>query len=326
MALSNMQVYNNEIIGLTIELLGQATNKFNQASGGSIILSTDGFRGDYDKESFFQQLAGARRRVNRYGANNAQASTALAQGEVAGVKVAGGFGPVLFEPSQMTWLQRNPGEAINAIAEGFADALLADQLNTAVGAGVAAIENQAALVNDVSALTAGAGALTQTVLNGSHAKFGDMSSMLTADVMTGAAYHKLLEKGLENGERLFESSNVRVQSILGKVFVVSDIPSLYVAGTPNKHKVLSLVNRGIVVDNTSDVVSNLETTNGKERIETTWQADYTFGLKVKGFAWDATNGGKSPDDATLFTGTNWDKAVAEDKHLAGTLAIADADQ
>lgn len=321
-----MQVYNNEIVGLTIELLGQATSKFNAASGGSIILSTDGFRGDYDKESFFQQLAGAQRRVNRYGTNAAQSATDLTQSELVGVKVAGGFGPVLFEPSQMAWLQRNPGEAITAIAEGFADALLADQLNTAVGAGVAAIGNQASLVNDVSAETGGAGALTQTALNGSHAKFGDMSSMLVADVMTGAAYHKLLEKGLENGERLFQSSNVRVQSILGKIFVVSDIPALYEAGTPNKHKVLSLVNRGIVVDNTSDVISNLETSNGKQRIETTWQADYTFGLKVKGFAWDVVNGGASPDDAALFTGSNWDKAYAEDKHLAGTLAIADADQ
>lgn len=322
MSLSDMQVYNDEIVGLTIELLGQKTNIFNAASGGTIVLSTDGFRGDFSKESFFQQIAGAQRRVNRYGANAAQAATNLTQGEVAGVKVAGGFGPVLFEPSQLTWLQENPGAAITAISEGFADALLADQLNTAVGAAVAAIENNAAVVNDVSA-SAG---LDQVALNGSHAKFGDMSSMLLTDVMSGAAYHKLLEKGLQNGERLFESSNVMVQSILGKVFVVSDIPSLYVAGTPNKHKVLSLVNRGLVVDNTSDIIANMETTNGKQRIETTWQADYTFGLKIKGYAWDVTNGGKSPDDTALFTGTNWDKAVTEDKHTAGTLAIADADQ
>lgn len=322
MALSNMQVYNSEIVGTTIELLGQMTNKFNQASGGAIVLSTDGFRGDYDKSSFFQQVAGAKRRVNRYGANGAQASTALTQAENVGVKVAGGFGPILFEPSQMSWLQRNPGEAILAIAEGFADALLADQLNTAIGAAVAAIENNAAMVNDVSA-TLG---LSQQVLNGAHAKFGDMSSMLVSDVMTGAAHHDLIDKGLANGERLFESSNVLVQSILGKIIVVSDIPSLYVAGTPNKHKVLSLVNRGVIVDNTSDVISNLETSNGKERIETTWQADYTFGLKVKGYAWDTVNGGASPDDTALFTGTNWDKVVTDNKHTAGVLAIADADK
>lgn len=321
MALSDMQVYNNEIVGTTIELLGQMTDKFNAASGGAIVLSTDGFRGDYDKESFFNQLASAQRRVDRYAANTAQAATNLTQGEVVGVKVAGGFGPVLFEPSQLSWMQRDPGAAIMAISEGFADALLADQLNTAVGAAVAAIENHAALVNDVS----GTGGITQQALNGSHAKFGDSSSMLVTDVMSGSVYHRLIGEALANSNELFQSSNVRVIDILGKLVVVSDIPALYEAGTPNKDKVLSLTNRGIVVDNTSDILSNLETDNGKKRIETTWQADYTFGLKLKGFAWDVANGGASPEDAELFTGTNWDKAVADDKHLAGTLAIGSAD-
>jgi len=326
MALSNMVVYNEQIRLRTIELIGQMLDKFNAASANTIILSTEGFMGDFSRESFATTLAGAQRRVDRNIVNGAVSATPYGEDEMVGVKVAGGFGPVLFEPSQLTYLESNPEEAINNIAAGFADALLADQLNTAVGCAVAAVENQAALVNDVSALTAGAGALTQTVLNGSHAKFGDMSQLLRADVMTGAAYHKLLEKGLENGERLFESTNVTVQSILGKVFVVSDIPALTETGTPNKSKVLSLVDRGIIVDNTSDIITNMETTNGKGRIETTWQADYTFGTKLKGYAWDIANGGASPDDATLFTGSNWDVKMASLKHTAGTLAIADIDQ
>lgn len=326
MSLANMQVYNEQIRLRTIELIGQNLPVFNAASGNTIVLSAEGFMGDFSKESFFDTLASAQRRVDRYAANATASATALSESELVAVKVAGGFGPVVFEPSQLSYLQSNPVEAVNVIAQGFADALLADQLNTAVGAAVAAIENQTALVNDVSALTAGAGALTQSVLNGSHAKFGDMSGRLRADIMTGAAYHKLLEKGLANGEELFNSSNVTVQSILGKIFVVSDIPSLSVTGTPNETKVLSLVDRGIVVDNTSDIITNLDTTNGKGRIETTWQADYTFGVKLKGYAWDIANGGASPTDAELFTGTNWDPAVTSLKHTAGTLAVADIDQ
>lgn len=326
MSNANMVIYNEQIRLRTIELIGQMLPVFNQASANTIILSSEGFMGDFSRESFATTLAGAQRRVDRNAANSSAASTPYAEDELVGVKVAGGFGPILFEPAQMTYLQSNPEEAINNIAAGFADALLADQLNTAVGCAVAAVENQATLVNDVSALTAGAGALTQSVLNGSHAKFGDMSQLIRADVMTGAAYHKLLEKGLENGERLFESTNVTVQSILGKVFVVSDIPALTVSGTPNKSKVLSLVDRGIIVDNTSDIITNMDTTNGNQRIETTWQADYTFGTKLKGYAWDIANGGASPEDAELFTGTNWDLKMASTKHTAGTLAIADIDQ
>lgn len=326
MSLGNMQAYDEQIRLRTIELLGQDLQKFNQASGGAIVLDMSRWTGNYSRASFYNSLAGAQRRVNRFAANGAVGATALSESEMVGVKVAGGFGPVIFEPSQLTWLSSNPEEAINVISQGFADALLADQLNTVVGCAVSAVENIAALVNDVSALTAGAGALTQSVLNGSHAKFGDQSGMLIADVMTGAAYHKLIEKGLANGERLFESSNVTVQSILGKLFVVSDIPALFVAGTPNKTKVLSLVAGGAIVDNASDIITNLDPANGKERIETTWQADYSFGVKLKGYAWDIANGGASPDDTALFTGSNWDNVMGDVKHTAGTLAIADIDQ
>lgn len=326
MALANMNVYDTEIYTNTIELLGQKLTAFNAASGGTIVLDANAWRGNYTKESFFQQLAGAQRRVDRNVANAPQAGTNLAMGEFGGVKVAGGFGPVTFEPSQMTWLMENPGTAIMVIAEGFADALLADQLNTAVGAAVAAVENQAALVNDVSAVAAPGGALTSKVLNGSHFKFGDANAMLRADIMHSRGNEVLINNALDNGERLFESSNVTVVSILGKLMVVSDIPALLETGTPNKVKVLSVTVGGIVVDNSTDIITNMETSNGQTRIETTWQADYSFGLRLKGYKWDEANGGSSPNDADLFTGTNWDVAMADVKHTLGTLAIADADQ
>ena len=321
MSLSDMKVYNDDIVGTTIELLGQKTDQFNAASGGAIVLSTASWRGDFSRESFFNQIASAKRRVDRYAAIASQAATALTQGEHVGVKVAGGFGPVLFEPAQMTWLNEDPASAIRAISEGFSDALLADQLNTAVGAAVAAVSGQAALVNDVSA-SAG---LSLNALNNSHAKFGDQSQLLITDIMTGAAYHTLVDKALTNANQLFVAGNVMVVDVLGKRYVISDIPALYEAGTPNKTKVLSVVANGIIVDNASDIISNIDTSNGNTRIQTTWQADYSFGLKLKGYSWDATNGGKSPLDAELFTASNWDKAVAENKHTLGTLAIADAD-
>lgn len=321
MALSNMNVYDTEIYTTTIELLGQKLDAFNAASGGTIVLDANAWRGNYTKESFYQQLAGAQRRVNRNQANASVSATALAMGETGGVKVAGGFGPITFEPSQMTWLMESPEDAIMVISEGFADALLADQLNTSVACAVAAVENQATLVNDVSA-TAG---LDQKVLNGSHFKFGDANSMLRADIMHSASNKVLIDKALDNGERLFESANVTVVSILGKLMIVSDIPALFVAGTPNKIKVLSVVVGGIVVDNSTDIITNMETSNGNERIETTWQADYTFGVKLLGYKWDESNGGSSPDDTALLTGTNWDLAMTDVKHTLGTLAVADAD-
>lgn len=321
MALSNIKVYDEEIAGNTIELLGQQIEKFNQASGNAIILSSNAWAGDYSKESFYNQIASARRRVNRYGANGDVTATNLTQGEMVAVKIAGGFGPILFEPAQLDWMQRNPGEATMVIAEGFANALLADQLNTAIMAAVAAVQNQSALVNDVS----GSGAITYNAINASHAKFGDRSGAIVTDVMASSVYHKLIDQNVTNSSRLFTAGDVRVVDIFGKIVVVSDIPALYEAGTPNKDKVLSVVNQGIIVDDASKILTNLETTNGKDRIETTWQADYSFGLRLKGYSWDTANGGKSPSDAEIATGANWDKAMAENKNTLGTLCVGSAD-
>jgi hypothetical protein len=40
---------------------------------------------------------------------------------------------------------------------------------------------------------------------------------------------------------------------------------------------------------------------------------------VKGYRWDVTNGGANPDDSSLGTGSNWDRAATSDKDLAGVV-------
>lgn len=318
MSLSLMAVFDKYIMPATIETLGQQIEKFNAASGGAIILSAEGFEGDFFMSSFWSAIHSAQRRVDRYATNDAQAATDLSQVEEATVKVAGGFGPVRFEPSQLTWIQKASVEAVEVTSRNMAEAMMADMLNTGLASVVAAIGNVAALTNDESA-TKG---LDHDVLNNSHALFGDRSSSLVTSFMTGTAYHRLVGLGLANAQQLFRAGNVRVVDILGKMHVITDAPALYVAGTPNKYYVPTLVEGAVSVRDGSDVVSNIETTNGKQRIETTLQVDYSFGVGVKGFTWDKTNGGKSPLDAELATGSNWDKTVSDNKHTAGVLAIA----
>ncbi|WP_458238690.1 major capsid protein, partial [Pseudomonas sp. P5_A2_2] len=198
--------------------------------------------------------------------------------------------------------------------------LLKDQLNTAIAALVAAITAQSAAVNDVSA-TAG---ITQAGLNNAHAKFGDASQSIVAQIMQGTTWHKLVGQAIGNSTNLFVAGNVRVVDILGKVSVVTDAPALMQTGTPNKEIILGLVSGAALVHDNRDIISNVQTVNGKERIETTIQTDYTFGLGLKGYTWDTTNGGKSPSNAALATGTNWDKTAASIKDTAGVALIGDA--
>ncbi|AEJ13037.1 TPA: hypothetical protein QEM39_003751 [Pseudomonas putida] len=320
MALSNMKVFNEYLKRTTIETLAQDVEKFNASSAGAIRLTTQGIDGDFLQESFWAGLHGAQRRVDRYAANGAQASTPLAQKQYDSVKIAGGFGPILWEPSQLSWIQKNPEEALEVISRNLSEAIMADQLNTAISALAGAIGNQPTATNDVSA-TAG---VTYVAINNAHALFGDASQRLVAQVMTGAMYHKLVGQNLANAERLFQFSGVQVVDILGKAVIITDAPALYEAGTPNKQKVLSLADGAAVVMDGSDLITNIETSNGKERIETTMQADYTFGLGLKGYTWDTANGGKSPTNAELSTGTNWDLVANSIKASAGVLTIGDA--
>lgn len=322
MALSDMKVFNEYVMPATIETLGQMVEKFNGESGGAIRLTTEGFDGDFYQESFFAAIHSAQRRVDRYAAQGAASATDLSQLQKNGVKVAGGFGPIRFEPSQLTWLQKPTAEGIEVASRNFAEALLKDQLNTAVACLVAGIENQgAATTVDVSAT----GACTYGTMNTAHALFGDNSSNIVANVMNGAQYHKLISQNLSNGAQLFVAGNVQVVDILGRPVIVTDAPALFVAGTPNKNKVLGLVDGSAIVYDGGDVISNIETTNGQTRIETTMQVDYSFGVALKGYSWDSVNGGKSPTDAELATGTNWDKVATDIKHTSGVIAIGDAD-
>ncbi|WP_095110557.1 major capsid protein [Pseudomonas sp. Irchel 3E20] len=320
MSLSQMQVFNDFVMPATLETLDQMTDAFNQASNGAIVLSPNGFTGDYLQESFFQNLASAQRRVDRYAPNSAVSATDLTELKNTSVKIAGGFGPVRYEPSQMTWLQRPTAQGIEVASRAFAEILLKDQLNTAIAALVAAITAQAAAVNDVSA-TAG---ITQAGLNNAHAKFGDASQNLVAQVMRGSTWHKLIGQAIANSTNLFVAGNVRVVDILGKVSVVTDAPALLQAGTPDKEIILGLSTGSALVHDNRDIISNVSTDNGKTRIETTIQVDYTFGLGLKGYTWDTAAGGASPTDAELGTGTNWDKTAASIKHTAGVALIGDA--
>jgi len=322
MSLSQMQVFNQFIMPATIETLAQMVDKFNAASRGAIRLTTTGFDGDFLQESFFASIHSAQRRVDRYAAQASASATDLTQLKMSGVKVAGGFGPIRFEPSQLTWLNKPTTEGIEVASRNFAEALLKDQLNSAIAALVAAISNQADATNDVSA-TVG---LTYAAMNNAHAKFGDHSGNIVASIMRGVDYHKLIGLNIANASQLFASSNVQVVDILGKAMIVTDAPALYTAGTPNKNRVLSLVEGAATVYDGADIISNIETSNGQTRIETTMQVDYSFGLSLKGYTWDEANGGKSPTDAELSTGTNWDKIATDIKHTAGVVTIADADE
>ena len=317
MALSDMKVFNDFMYTTVTETLDQQIDLFNAASNGAIVLRSARNVGDYMDEAFYKAFSTQARRRDAYG-SGAVAAQDLSQEAHTSVKIAGANGPFAFNPSQFTWIQRNPEEAAVAIGEQVAQAILQDYLNTGIGAA------RAAIVNNGLAYDGTAGTLTLNSLNKGAALFGDKSGDIQVWVAHSKAYHDLIDAGLTNANRLFQFGDVQIiQDQAGRPILVSDIPALLISGSPNEYQTLGLSTGGVIVEDNGDFFANAETTNGDENIARTWQSEYTYNLKLKGFSWDKVNGGVSPDDTDLFTGTNWDKVASFDKDTAGVAVRTD---
>lgn len=317
MSLVDMKVFNTQLQTAIIKKLNQKTDLFTQASG--IALVNEAMMGDFKEEAIWENVSQALRDVDAYAAQAAVAATGLSQDQINSVKTMKAFGPIEWEPNQLTWIGKNPGEALSVISESLSMAVMQDQVNKAIGVLVAALGNEASANLDVSALAGDLGAVTQLTLNRTHALFGDASQMLETQVMTGATVHKLYGQAIENGNQLFREGTVRVVDILGKRTVVTDSPAL-TAGS--LERVLCLQPMAAVIASNNDFRSVIDETagNGQTRLQTTYQAEYTENVSVKGYSWDTTV--KSPVKAELETGSNW-SLVMPLKQSAGVMLIAD---
>ncbi len=315
--LTDMKVFNSQLQTAIIQKLTQKADLFSQASG--LTLTNEAMMGDFKEEAIWNNVSQALRDVDSYAAQASVAAIGLSQDQLNSVKTMKAFGPILWEPNQLTWIGKNEGEALSVISESLSMAVMEDQVNKLIGVLVAAISNVAAATHDVSALAGDLGAVTQPTLNATHSLYGDASQNLTTQIMTGATSHKLLGQALQNGTQLFTSGTIRVIDILGKRTVITDSPAL-TAGT-NKERVLVLSANAAVLASNNDFRSSIVETTGKTRLETNYQAEYTENVSVKGYSWDATV--KSPIKAELETGTNWD-LVLPLKSSAGVLLIGDS--
>lgn len=307
----DLQVFNQQTYTVMTETTDQDVKKFNEASGGAIVLFNKPFSGDFDIKTAFQSIAGLVRRRNAHGSGAVQAVQLKEMLDVA-VKVAAGTAPTEWQAQQYNWTLRNPELAAITLGEQLAKARLADMLNTGIAAGVAAISGNAAMVHDASSAPP-----NFNVLNSGAAKMGDRSSSLKAWVLHSTAMHNLYGNALTNANQLFTYDGVNVlRDPMGRLFVVTDAPALFASST---YHTLGLVENAIAVNDNNDFNAVLENKTGDENIKSVYQAEWSFGVAVKGYAWDMAVGGKSPTDAAIGTPTNWKKNATSNKDTAGVL-------
>ena len=319
MALSDLAVYSEYAYSSMTEVLRQKIDLFNTATGGAIQLRAAAHQGDYSDVAFFAKISGLVRRRNAYGSGNVSEKN-MAHLVDTMVKVAACTPPVRLDPGQFKWIQQNPEVAGAALGQQLAVDTMADMLNTGLGATYAALSAQSAVVHNATGLTAPEDTMSFLNLNKGQAKFGDQASTISAWVMHSKPMFDLYGKNLSNAERLFNYGNINVmRDPFGKLLVMTDSQNLVITGAPNNYAVLGLVPGAVIIDQNSDYTANEEAKNGDENIIRTFQAEWSYNVGVRGFAWDKTNGGKSPNNAALATGTNWDQTVTSIKDLPGVV-------
>lgn len=319
MALSDLAVYSEYAYSSMTEVLRQKIDLFNTATGGAIQLRAAAHQGDYSDVAFFAKISGLVRRRNAYGSGNVSEKN-MAHLVDTMVKVAAGTPPVRLDPGQFKWIQQNPEVAGAALGQQLAVDTLADMLNTGLGATYAALSAQSAVVYDATGNTSPENTLSFGNLNNGQAKFGDQASTISAWVMHSKPMFDLYGKNLTNSASLFTYGTVNViRDPFGKLLIMTDSQNLVITGTPNNYAVLGLVPGAVIIDQNDDYTANEEAKNGDENIIRTFQAEWSYNVGVRGFAWDKTNGGKSPNDAALLTSTNWDKYATSHKDLAGVV-------
>lgn len=317
MALSDLQVFSEYAYSAKTEVQDQAIEKFNGASQGTIILRGGSNQGDYSDEAFWKKISGLVRRRNAYGSGTVTEKV-LEHLLDTSVKIAAGTPPVRIDPGMMKWIQRSPEEAGATVGQQLAMDSLADMLNTAALVGRVAISNVAAVTHDISAGVGPAGLTSLGSLNTATSKFGDRAQAIQAWLMHSKPLFDIYGQALANSNQLFVFGNVQVrQDGFGRVFVVTDSPNLVVAGTPTEYHTLGLTAGAIVVEENNDFTDNVDTKNGDENIIRTYQAEWSYNAGIKGWAWDKTTGGPSPNDAAIGAAGNWDRYATSIKDLAG---------
>lgn len=313
MSLANLKVFNSFVYQTFLELIAQQIDLFNAASQGAIILKSAANLGDYADSTLYQRIPGLVRRRDAYGAGAVTAKD-IAMLLATTVKIAAGTPPVNINPAWWAWIQRSPEEAGATLGKQLGEDTLADMLNTALKASVAAVSNVGAtVVNDGTA-----GKASFLALNSTSALFGDRAQNIACWIMHSKVWHDMVATALTNTSILFTFGNVKVmQDGMGRPFIISDAPDLF-DGTAT-YRTLGLVNAAMTVEQNGDYTENISTLNGNENIARTFQAEWSYNLGLKGYSWDKTNGGHSPTNAAIGTGTNWDQYATSIKDTLGVM-------
>ena len=305
---SDFVIYHEQFFGGFSEALEQESNIFNAASASSIQLRPNRLKGDYEQESFLQNIGSL---ITRRDTASIAAATDLpkTQDEFIGVKVNRKIGPVAQTRDAFRKIARDPAEMSFLLGAQAGKAVSVEMANTAVACLGAALTSfySGGMVYDGTAGTPTHNGLVNTMK-----LLGDAATGIAAWVMHSKSYYDLVGQAIT--DKVYEVAGMTIYTgsvpTLGKPVVVMDSANLVESGTPDQYRILGLVPGACIIDESEEQEIVTDTVTGLENLVTRIQGEYAYNIKIRGTKWDTTNGGENPNDAALALSTNWDDVMA----------------
>lgn len=316
---SDFVIYDALFNGAYNEKQTQNISAMLGGSNGAISITGNFLRGDYKKESFYKKISSL---VTRRDVTSTSTATDLAvtQGEQISVKCHRKIGPVGQTESAWKQIGETPEKLSFVVGEQAADDVLAEKLNTALGAAVGALYHMGSAVTYDGTLTSPSATLTHGMLAGGLAKFGDASSRIVAWVMHSKPYFDLIGQAIT--DKITNVADVVIVSgsvaTLGKPVIVTDSSSLInTTATPDQYVTLGLTQGAIQINDSETPRIVTDVITGLENLVFRMQGEYAYNLGLKGYAWDTSTGGANPTAAACAVGVNWDPVFTSYKDGVG---------
>jgi len=309
------KIFNEELYSTMVEALDQNLEAFTSATQGTFILTSGTMQGYYSEEAYFKRLLGmATRRdvkddttdiTKRYFEDDSRVKT----------KTLSRTDNIVFGSHIFDLVNKDPAMAQAMIARQLAEVRFQDHINTGLGALRGALTNNA---DALYTIPSDGVASFDGLLEGA-SLFGDMDSKIRVWIMHSKVRKDLRKEGLANGDQLFKYETLNIErDPYGRIFIVTDSPALTTYDSPNRdYYTLGLAPNAVVVEDEGKFRDNVETTNGKNNILDSYQAQWSTLFSIDGYSFNKS--AENPTQAELWTGSNWTQKADSIKHTAGVV-------
>lgn len=327
---SDVVVYEAQMQGAFIETLQQNVDAFNDASRGALRFETRELRGNYEQESFFDEVSSINRRDPTAESSSTATATKLTQDEFISVKLSRRNGPYEWNISSARMAGFSPERFSLAVGEQTAVATPKEMIDRMLAALEGKLDAVAALEHDATGSdTDATDELETTDLVTGLSKFGDAAGRIAIWVMHSKPFFDLVGNQIAStasvvgspawGLSLYSGMPITLNRPVLVIDSTSLISYADVSTGAPVYSTLGLVPEAAVVTLSEFPLAVAEgPITGSDNLFIRWQAEYGYNLGLKGCAWN-TGTGANPTNSAVATGSNWTTKVADNKLLPGVI-------